>query len=65
MEIALIHNNSLELGPIGFNVKYINADLEDFISTLEDYYSDLDEIGEFYFLDDEEKYDSSDDEDHH
>jgi hypothetical protein len=29
MEIALIHNNSLELGPIGFNVKYINADLED------------------------------------
>lgn len=29
MEIALIHNNSLELGPMGFNVKYINADLED------------------------------------
>jgi len=40
-----------------------NFDLEDFISTLEDYYSDLDEIGEFYFLDDEEKYDFSDDED--
>ena len=29
MEIALIHNDSLELGPMGFNVKYINADLED------------------------------------
>ena len=29
MEIALIHNNSLELGPMGFNVKYINTDLED------------------------------------
>lgn len=29
MEIALIHSNSLELGPMGFNVKYINADLED------------------------------------
>lgn len=29
MEIALIHNNSLELGPMGFNVKYINSDLED------------------------------------
>ena len=29
MEIALIHNNSLELGPMGFNVKYINADLEE------------------------------------
>jgi hypothetical protein len=29
MEIALIHNNSLELGPMGFNVKYINSELED------------------------------------
>ena len=29
MEIALIHNNSLELGPIGFNVRYINSELED------------------------------------
>jgi pantothenate kinase len=26
-----------------------NFDLEDFIDTLETYYSDLDEIGEFYF----------------
>ncbi len=34
-----------------------NFDLEDFISTLEDYYQELDEIGEFYFIDDEEKYD--------
>jgi pantothenate kinase len=30
-----------------------NFDLEDFISTLENYYEDLDEIGEFYYLDDE------------
>ena len=29
MEIALIHNNSLELGPFGFNVRYINQELED------------------------------------
>ena len=29
MEIALIHNNSLELGPMGFNVRYINSELED------------------------------------
>ena len=35
-----------------------NFDLEDFISTLEDYYSELDEIGEFYFEDDmEDGYD--------
>lgn len=29
MEIALIHNHSLELGPFGFNVHYINQELED------------------------------------
>jgi hypothetical protein len=29
MEIALINNNSLILGPMGFNVRYINSDLED------------------------------------
>jgi hypothetical protein len=29
MEIALIHNNSLELGPFGLNVHYINQDLEE------------------------------------
>lgn len=29
MEIALIHNNSLILGPMGFNVRYINSELED------------------------------------
>ena len=39
-----------------------NFDLEDFISALEDYYSELDEIGEFYFEDDmEEGYDFDDD----
>lgn len=34
-----------------------NFDLEDFISTLEDYYQELDELGEFYFASDEEGYD--------
>lgn len=29
MEIALIHNNSLILGPMGFNVRMINYELED------------------------------------
>ena len=39
-----------------------NFDLEDFIDTLETYYSDLDEIGEFYFEGDmEEGYDWDDD----
>jgi hypothetical protein len=28
MEIALIHNNSLILGPMGFNVRMINSELE-------------------------------------
>ena len=39
-----------------------NFDLEDFIDTLETYYSDLDEIGEFYFEgEDEENYDWDED----
>jgi hypothetical protein len=29
MEIALIHNNSLILGPMGFNVRMINSELEE------------------------------------
>lgn len=29
MEIALIHNNALELGPFGANVRYINEELEE------------------------------------
>jgi len=29
MEVALIHNNSLELGPFGMNVHYINQELEE------------------------------------
>jgi hypothetical protein len=29
MEIALIHNSSLILGPMGFNVRMINSELED------------------------------------
>jgi hypothetical protein len=39
-----------------------NFDLEDFIDTLESYYSELDEINEFVYIDDEDKYDFSDDE---
>ena len=41
-----------------------NFDLEDFIYTLEDYYSELDEIGEFYYYDEDEGdgYDFDDDE---
>ena len=35
-----------------------NFDLEDFIQTMEDYYTELDDLGEFYFLGDEgEGYD--------
>jgi pantothenate kinase len=37
-----------------------NFDLEDFISVIEDYYNDLDEIGEFTYLDDKDEYDFSD-----
>ncbi len=29
MEFALIHDNQLLLGPIGFNVRMINSDLEE------------------------------------
>jgi pantothenate kinase len=41
-----------------------NFDLEDFISTLEDYYEDLDEIGEFMYYDEGDKYDFSDEDDY-
>ena len=40
-----------------------NFDLEDFISVIEDYYNDLDEIGEFTYLDDKDEYDFSDEDD--
>jgi hypothetical protein len=33
-----------------------NFDLENFITAMEDYYEELDEIGEFYFENDEEGY---------
>ena len=39
-----------------------NFDLEDFISTLEDYYNDLDEIGDFYYYEDEGYLNSWDEE---
>ena len=35
-----------------------NFDLEDFISVLENYYQELDEIGEFHFIDDADTFDS-------
>jgi hypothetical protein len=38
--------------------------LEDFISAIEDYYEELDEIGEFVYLDDEDGYDFSDEDDY-
>jgi pantothenate kinase len=37
-----------------------NFDLENFISVIEDYYEELDEIVEFAYLDDKEEYDFSD-----
>ena len=33
-----------------------NFDLENFITAMEDYYEELDEIGEFYFENDKEGY---------
>jgi hypothetical protein len=42
-----------------------NFDLEDFIQTMEDYYTELDDLGEFYFLGDEgEGYDFDGDDDY-
>jgi hypothetical protein len=40
-----------------------NFDLEDFISAMEDYYEELDEIDEFIYIDDKDEYNFSDDED--
>jgi pantothenate kinase len=41
-----------------------NFDLEDFISTMEDYYEELDEIGEFMYYDEGDEYDFSDEDDY-
>jgi pantothenate kinase len=41
-----------------------NFDLENFISVIEDYYEELDEIVEFAYLDDKEEYDFSDEDDY-
>lgn len=38
-----------------------NFDLEGFISDLENYYEELDEIGEFYFESDMDEYDFDED----
>ena len=41
-----------------------NFDLENFISVIEDYYEELDEIVECAYLDDKEEYDFSDEDDY-
>jgi hypothetical protein len=41
-----------------------NFDLEDFISTMEDYYEELDEIGEFMYYDEGDRYNFSDEDDY-
>jgi hypothetical protein len=41
-----------------------NFDLEDFISAMEDYYEELDEIGEFTYLDDKDEYNFSDEDEY-
>jgi pantothenate kinase len=42
-----------------------NFDLEDFIQTMEDYYTELDDLGEFYFVGDEDNgYDFDGDDDY-
>ena len=40
-----------------------NFDLEEFINTLEVYHDELDEIGEFYYYDNNESNDTFDDDD--
>jgi hypothetical protein len=59
MEIKDILSELITVSTSVFNEKGQpeNFDLEDFISVLESYYEELDEIGEFYFTDDEERYD--------
>jgi hypothetical protein len=39
-----------------------NFDLEDFITTMEDYYEELDEIGAFHFEDEGDGYEFDEDE---
>ena len=41
-----------------------NFDLEELVETLESYYEELDEIGEFTYLDDEDGYNFSDEDDY-
>ena len=59
MEIKDILSELITVATNTFNEKGSpeNFDLEDFISALESYYEELDEIGEFYFADDENGYD--------
>ena len=65
MEIKDILSELITVATSALNERGVpeNFDLEDFIDTLESYYSELDEIGEFMYIDDEDGYDFSDDED--
>jgi hypothetical protein len=55
MEIKDILSELITISTNAFNEKGQpdNFDLEDFISVMEDYYQELDELGEFYFESDE------------
>jgi hypothetical protein len=63
MEIKDILSELITVATSALNERGVpeNFDLEDFIDTLESYYSELDEIGEFMYIDDEDRYDFSDD----
>jgi hypothetical protein len=65
MEIKDILSELITIATSALNERGVpeNFDLEDFIDTLESYYSELDEISEFVYIDDEDGYNFSDDED--
>ena len=62
MEIKVILSELITVATATLNERGCpeNFDLEDFISAIEDYYEELDEIGEFTYLDDKDEYDFSD-----
>ena len=65
MEIKDILAELITVATNAFNEKGQpdNFDLEDFIQTMEDYYGELDDLGEFYFESDVEGFASDDDND--
>jgi hypothetical protein len=67
MEIKDILSELITVATSALNERGVpeNFDLEDFIDTLESYYSELDEIGEFVYIDDKDEYNFSDDEDNY